>query len=81
MLEAEGKVDVQKQVVDYVPELKGTEWDGITVLSALSMALGLQLEETLESIVDPTSIIVRFFSAEFGQPAPARPRPSTGSTS
>jgi CubicO group peptidase (beta-lactamase class C family) len=70
MLEAEGKVDVHKQVVDYVPELKGTDWDGITVLSALNMALGLQLEETLESIVDPTSIIVRFFSAEFGQPAP-----------
>jgi CubicO group peptidase (beta-lactamase class C family) len=29
-----------------------------------------QLEETLQSIVDPTSLIVRFFSAEFGQPAP-----------
>ena len=70
MLEAEGKVDVQKQVVDYVPELKGTNWDGITVLNALNMALGLQLEETLQAIIDPTSLIVRFFSAEFGQPAP-----------
>ena len=46
LLEAEGKVDVQKQVVDYVSELKGTNWDGITVLNALNMALGLQLEET-----------------------------------
>jgi CubicO group peptidase (beta-lactamase class C family) len=70
MLEAEGKVDVQKQVVDYAAGLKGTNWDGITVLNALNMSLGLQLEETLESIVDPTSLIVRFFSAEFGQPAP-----------
>jgi CubicO group peptidase (beta-lactamase class C family) len=70
MLEAEGKVDVQKQVVDYAAGLKGTDWDGITVLNALNMSLGLQLEETLESIVDPTSLIVRFFSAEFGQPAP-----------
>jgi CubicO group peptidase (beta-lactamase class C family) len=70
LLEAEGKVDVQKQVVDYVTELKGTNWDGITVLNALNMSLGLQLEETLEAIVDPTSLIVRFFSAEFGQPAP-----------
>jgi CubicO group peptidase (beta-lactamase class C family) len=70
LLEAEGKVDVQKQVVDYVAELKGTNWEGITVLNALNMSLGLQLEETLEAIVDPTSLIVRFFSAEFGQPAP-----------
>ena len=70
LLEAEGKVDVQKQVVDYVPELKGTNWDGITVLNALNMSLGLELEETLQAIIDPTSLIVRFFSAEFGQPAP-----------
>jgi CubicO group peptidase (beta-lactamase class C family) len=70
MLEAEGKVDVQRQVVEYAPELKGTNWDGITVLNALNMSLGLQLEETMASIVDPTSLIVRFFSAEFGQPAP-----------
>jgi CubicO group peptidase (beta-lactamase class C family) len=70
LLEAEGKVDVQKQVVDYVAELKGTSWEGITVLNALNMSLGLQLEETLEAIVDPSSLIVRFFSAEFGQPAP-----------
>lgn len=70
LFEAEGKVDVQKQVVDYVPELGGTNWDGITVLNALNMSLGLQLEETLQAIVDPTSLIVRFFSAEFGQPAP-----------
>ena len=70
LLEAEGKVNVQKQLVEYVPELKGTNWDGITVLSALNMSLGLALEETLQAIVDPTSLIVRFFSAEFGQPAP-----------
>jgi CubicO group peptidase (beta-lactamase class C family) len=70
LLEAEGKVDVQKPVVDYVPELKGTHWDGITILNALNMSLGLELEETLQAITDPTSLIVRFFSAEFGQPAP-----------
>ena len=70
MLEAEGKIDVQSQIVDHVPELKGTNWDGITVLSGLNMALGLELEETLQAIVDPGSLIVRFFSAEFGEPAP-----------
>jgi CubicO group peptidase (beta-lactamase class C family) len=70
-LAEEGKVDVAKQVIDYVPELQGTNWDGITVLNALNMALGLELEETLQAIIDPSSLIVRFFSAEFGQPAPS----------
>jgi len=70
-LEAEGKIDMDKAVVDYLPEFKGTNWDGITMLDAANMATALQLEETLEAIVDPASIIVRFFSAEFGAPNPA----------
>lgn len=70
-LEAEGKIDMQKEVVYYLPEFKGSNWDGITMLDAANMATGLQLEETLQSILDPNSIIVRFFSAEFGAPNPA----------
>jgi len=70
-MEAEGKIDMQKQVVDYVPELKGTNWDGIKMIDAVNMATALQLEETLQSILDTNSIIVRFFSAEFGFPNPA----------
>jgi len=70
-LEAEGKIDMSKQVVEYLPEFAGTNWDGITMIDAANMATGLQLEETLEAIIDPSSIIVRFFSAEFGSPNPA----------
>jgi len=70
-LEAEGKIDMQKQVVDYLPDFKGTYWDGIKMIDAANMATALQLEETLDAIIDPTSIIVRFFSAEFGFPNPA----------
>lgn len=40
-------------MVDYVPELKGTNWDGIKMLDAANMATALQLEETLEAIIDP----------------------------
>jgi len=69
-LESEGKIDMEKQVVDYLPEFKGTHWDGIKMIDAANMATALQLEETLESIIDPKSIIVRFFSAEFGFPNP-----------
>jgi len=70
-LEAEGKIDMDKEVVEYLPEFKGTNWDGISMLDAANMATALELEETLEAIVDPESIIVRFFSAEFGAPNPA----------
>jgi CubicO group peptidase (beta-lactamase class C family) len=70
-LEEEGKIDMNKEVVDYLPEFKGTNWDGIKMIDAANMATALQLEETMEAIVDPTSIIVKFFSAEFGSPNPA----------
>lgn len=70
-MEAEGKIDMNKEVVYYLPEFKGTNWDGIKMIDAANMATALQLEETLEAIVDPTSIIVKFFSAEFGSPNPS----------
>ncbi|MGD8269649.1 MAG: serine hydrolase domain-containing protein, partial [Desulfobacterales bacterium] len=70
-MEAEGKIDMSKEVIDYIPEFKGTNWDGIKMIDAANMATALQLEETLEAIVNPESIIVRFFSAEFGSPNPA----------
>jgi len=70
-LEAEGKIDMNRQVVDYLPEFKGTNWDGIRMIDAANMATALQLEETMEAIIDPKSVIVRFFSAEFGSPNPA----------
>ena len=70
-LEAEGKIDMDKKVVEYLPEFRGTNWDGVKMIDAANMATALQLEETLDAIVDPESIIVRFFGAEFGSPNPA----------
>jgi len=70
-MEAEGKIDMQNSVADYVPELKGTSWDGIKMIDAINMSTALQLDETMDSLLDPSSIIVRFFSAEFGFPNPA----------
>ncbi|PYG25648.1 serine hydrolase domain-containing protein [Pelagimonas varians] len=70
MMEEEGKIDTSLPVSDYASELQGTLWDDVPMLDALNMSAGLALEETLESITDPASIIVRFFSAEFGAPNP-----------
>jgi len=40
-LEEEGKIDVQKAVSFYLPELKNTEWDNVSVIETLDMATGL----------------------------------------
>ncbi|GEA49881.1 hypothetical protein VIN01S_06850 [Vibrio inusitatus NBRC 102082] len=41
ILEAEGKVDITKNIETYLPELKGSGWEGITVSSILEMASGM----------------------------------------
>jgi CubicO group peptidase (beta-lactamase class C family) len=45
LLEHEGKVDVKKPVSDYVPQLKGSDWDKVTVEETLDMATGLDSTE------------------------------------
>ncbi|MDR4512074.1 MAG: serine hydrolase [Nitrososphaeraceae archaeon] len=60
-LEAEGKVNLQDLVTDHLPELKGTNWDGVKIIDALNMATGLDVEETVQTIFDPNSVIVSFF--------------------
>ncbi|QBY05235.1 class A beta-lactamase-related serine hydrolase [Thalassotalea sp. HSM 43] len=69
----EGKIDPQKPVPVYVPELKGTVWEDVRVLDLLNHTTGLDNEETLQSILNPDSPVVRFFAAGFGSP-----RHSTG---
>ncbi|MDN3681054.1 serine hydrolase domain-containing protein [Vibrio tapetis subsp. quintayensis] len=68
MLVEEGKVDPEKDITEYVSELKGTNWDGITVHQVLNMSTALDNEETLESILNPDSDVVRFFAASFNSP-------------
>ncbi len=45
LLALEGKIDLEKPVSDYVPELKGSEWDNVTVEETLDMATGLDSTE------------------------------------
>ncbi|WP_432454663.1 serine hydrolase domain-containing protein [Agarivorans sp. QJM3NY_29] len=68
MLAEEGKIDHNKIITEYVPELKGTVWDQVTVLNALNHATGLDNEETEASIMNPDSPVVRFFASAFGSP-------------
>ncbi|MGC9402285.1 serine hydrolase domain-containing protein [Vibrio genomosp. F10] len=68
MLVEEGKIDPKKPITTYIPTLVGTVWDDVTVLDALNHTTGLDNEETLESILNPDSPVVRFFASAFGSP-------------
>ncbi|PWJ38572.1 serine hydrolase domain-containing protein [Sediminitomix flava] len=63
-LEHEGKVDVQKSVAYYLPELSGSVWDTVKVEEALDMATGLNGTEHDEqeqtSRTDPHEIWYRW---------------------
>lgn len=45
ILAAEGKLDLQKPTVDYIPELKGTAWDGTLVQEVMDMTVNIQFDE------------------------------------
>ncbi|MGB5452734.1 MAG: serine hydrolase domain-containing protein [Sedimenticolaceae bacterium] len=61
----EGKIDLDKPVSTYAPELAGSAWDNITVKNTMNMAVALDNEETFESLVDPKSWISSFFTSVF----------------
>lgn len=52
LLEEQGKIDVKKPVSSYLPELKNSEWDTVTVEEALDMANGLDSTEHDEPVQD-----------------------------
>jgi hypothetical protein len=41
LLEADGLINVHKSVAHYIPRLRGTDWEGSTVLDCLHMASGM----------------------------------------
>jgi CubicO group peptidase (beta-lactamase class C family) len=68
LLEHEGKIDVKKYVSEYLPELKGSVWDGVTVEEAIDMANGLNGtehdEEQQNSRTDPDQIWYRWAATD-----------------
>ncbi|MBE0639370.1 MAG: beta-lactamase family protein [Bacteroidales bacterium] len=64
----EGKIDEKKNIADYIPELKNTAWDGVTVYSVANMCTALDNEETIEHILQPDSPVTRFLAACAGSP-------------
>jgi CubicO group peptidase (beta-lactamase class C family) len=67
MLIAEGKLDETKLVTDYVPELKGSAYDGATMRDLLNMEIGIDYTEVYD---DPMSSISQYIYAAGLVPAP-----------
>jgi CubicO group peptidase (beta-lactamase class C family) len=56
----EGKLDPDRQINTYLPELKGSGWDGATLRDALDMRVGIAYRETFS---DPTADIFKYLFA------------------
>ncbi len=65
MLADEGKIDLDKPVPTYVPELRGSAWEQATVRNVMNMSSGLNIEETIENLLNPDSWIANWFTAGF----------------
>ena len=66
LLEEEGKLDVQRAVDHYLPELAGTHWEGIPVIDILDMASGLDIVESEASRNDVVTSVSQWFQIQTG---------------
>ncbi|CAB9509742.1 Betalactamase [Seminavis robusta] len=63
LLWEDGKLDFEKSPADYVPDLKGTPWENVTVKHVMNMCTAMDIEETFASLSNPKSWIASFFTA------------------
>ncbi|WP_220721248.1 serine hydrolase domain-containing protein [Agarivorans litoreus] len=63
----EGKIDVDRSVSVYLPELRSTEWDRVSIRQAINGTSGLDITSTQQALFDPKSNISRFLAAQFGR--------------
>ena len=66
LLEAEGKIDVDMTIDTYMPDLVGTQWQGMRVIDILDMATGLDLVESEAARNDVKTTFNKFWRIELG---------------
>ena len=72
VLAAEGKIDLQKPITHYIPELKGSAWDGPTVQNAMDMEVNIQFDEAYNN---PKSDAYKFAKVSHFVEIPGPPSP------
>ena len=73
MLATEGRLDLTRPVIDYLPELQGTHWEGVKVEDVLHQRSGLDVGEGMlgSSPDHPTSIFYAIAGGDETLPADA----------
>lgn len=66
-LVAEGKINLNDMTSKYVPALEGSPWDNIPVWATATMSSGLDIEETMISMVEPGSWVNNFHHTFLGE--------------
>jgi len=66
LLEADGKINRDASIDTYMPELRGTNWQGIRVIDILDMATGLDLVESEAARNDVKTDFNKFWRIELG---------------
>jgi len=68
LLIEDGDLDQNQTFGHYVPEFRGTAWEGLRIIDILDMTPGLDTAEDGQTRKDPDSIAIRTFLSEFNQP-------------
>lgn len=61
-----GKMDPKAPITQYVPELKGSAWDGVPLQAVLNMTTGLDGDDIGGGIFGKGGVVQRFYLATFG---------------
>lgn len=62
----EGKMDPDASITEYVPELKGSAWDGVPLQSVLNMTTGLDADDISGNMYKAGTMEQRYYQASFG---------------
>jgi CubicO group peptidase (beta-lactamase class C family) len=66
ILEDRGVIDVSKPIDFYLPELKGSGWQGVTILDILDMASGIDCLESVEGAYENPENCIYQYEATLG---------------
>ena len=72
ILEAQGKVSVNDPVDKYLDKAKDTHWEGIRIIDVMDMASGLDLAETVDTMLNEDHKVNKFFRISIGGDKVAR---------
>nr|WP_320192240.1 serine hydrolase [uncultured Desulfobacter sp.] len=65
MLEQDGLLSLKDDVTKYIPEYKGSDWEGVELVDILHQQSGMDLVESAANIANPKSPVARAYAFAF----------------